>query len=162
MSRTIAHFFGPAFRTYCRRCDREFRYYTAKAQHIQASSMHNLCEVCQYDGPSWQDLLDHYAETEHMQVCWGCNDGEGDAWTPDSKAYRHHLEDYNVCRLCHRHFDNEDNLLHVSSCSCFPRRLDAGGFRRPLSNLPSIKLPIDVLHRNALAATTCSRTTVAW
>ena len=130
MTRTIAHFTGPAFRPYCGRCDRSFRHSTAQAQHIQASSLHNLCAVCSYDGLSWQDLLEHYDRTKHMQVCWGCNDGEGDVWTPGSRGYRHHRETYNVCPHCDQHFDNENNLFHVSSCPCPPRRLDSGEFQK--------------------------------
>ena len=100
-------------RPYCRRCDRTFKNDSSKRQHLENSRRHNQCDICSYDGPEWDSLLEHYNQTGHQVVCWGCDDGEGLPWDPNSHAYLRHLERHNVCEECHGHFETQNNLNQV-------------------------------------------------
>lgn len=96
--------------SYCHRCDRRFENGSSKRQHLENSSSHNQCEICSYDGPEWTSLLEHYDRTGHRVVCWGCDEGHGVSWIPNSKAYRLHLTRCNVCQECHQHFETRNDL----------------------------------------------------
>ncbi|KAF2024781.1 hypothetical protein EK21DRAFT_93777 [Setomelanomma holmii] len=94
----------------CHRCDRSFRTYSALYQHERDSSNHHECPVCDYDGTSWEDLLEHCREEGCRDVCGGCNNGQGTLWAEDCDEYWEHVEDYNVCTECERHFSSASNL----------------------------------------------------
>ena len=96
----------------CRRCDRTFKGLLARNKHYEDSSRHNICDVCRFDGSSCDELVQHHRSTRHRIMCHGC--GDGGWWIPDSKAYKDHLRDDNVCTICERHFDSPSNLRHVS------------------------------------------------
>ncbi|KAJ4993144.1 hypothetical protein SVAN01_01496 [Stagonosporopsis vannaccii] len=97
---------------YCKRCDRRFPSSHAIAQHLNDSSQHHRCSVCDFDGPSWDILLEHHRSTKHRAVCQGCDDGDGMIWDPKSKEYLDHLHDDNACLVCEGHFDSLSNLEH--------------------------------------------------
>ncbi|KAF1957978.1 hypothetical protein CC80DRAFT_491291 [Byssothecium circinans] len=95
---------------YCHRCDKRFIKEHALHQHVRDSPRHKLCPECDFDGESWDDLLDHCRETNCRSVCQDCDNGGGIHWRYNCDAYLKHLEDENVCTECERHFDNPTNL----------------------------------------------------
>ncbi|KAH7067511.1 hypothetical protein BKA63DRAFT_522275 [Paraphoma chrysanthemicola] len=96
--------------SYCHRCERSFRSYSALAQHTRDSLNHYECPECDFDGTSWDELLDHCREEDCRTVCQGCNDGEGTHWDHDCEEYWEHVEEENVCTTCERHFSSASNL----------------------------------------------------
>ncbi|KAL5381115.1 hypothetical protein DPSP01_007371 [Paraphaeosphaeria sporulosa] len=94
---------------WCHRCDRSFATHRAKSQHLQNSPRHNECPECDFDGETWDELLDHIREEDCCRVCGGCNGGRGGYWEDDD-AYWEHVEDCHVCTDCDRHFENANNL----------------------------------------------------
>jgi len=99
---------------YCSRCERTFSSQRAIQQHYNDSASHNQCEVCGFDGSTWEELLQHHRKTQHRIVCQGCDDGDGIIWVPGSQEYIDHLEEQNVCKSCEGHFESPSNLYHVS------------------------------------------------
>jgi hypothetical protein len=95
------------------RCERQFSSQQGLLQHYDDSSSHYRCQVCGYDGPTWDKLVKHYQKTEHRLVCQGCNNGDGKAWVAGSQEYHTHLKEQNVCQACKIHFQNASNLDHV-------------------------------------------------
>ncbi|OCK73621.1 hypothetical protein K432DRAFT_277697, partial [Lepidopterella palustris CBS 459.81] len=76
----------------------------------EASPRHHICDVCQFDGSSCDELVQHHRSTRHRIMCDGC--GDGGWWIPDSQAYKDHLRDDNVCTICECHFDSPNKLRH--------------------------------------------------
>lgn len=103
----------PARPPYCSRCDQTFNSDRAKGQHNEDSTRHNTCVVCQFDGSSRDQLVQHHRSTGHRIICNGCGDG-GRFWIPGSQAYKDHLRNKNVCTTCEGHFNSLSNLQHVS------------------------------------------------
>jgi hypothetical protein len=99
---------------YCSRCERTFSSTQARQQHHNDSASHNQCEVCGFDGSTWDELLRHHRKTQHRIVCQGCDDGDGAIWVPGSQEYIDHLAEHNVCKTCDGHFESPSNLDHVS------------------------------------------------
>ena len=102
---------------YCLRCERKFPAQRALQQHYDDSASHNRCEVCVFDGSTWEKLLAHYRKTQHRVVCQGCDDGDGMTWVPRSREYLDHLKEQNVCRTCDEHFQSPSNLDNVGEDS---------------------------------------------
>ncbi|KAF2825689.1 hypothetical protein CC86DRAFT_370617 [Ophiobolus disseminans] len=94
----------------CYRCDRSFRTYNALYQHQRDSRNHNECPECDFDGISWDDLLEHCRDEGCQIVCEGCNDGGGSHWDNDGVNYQDHIETENVCTECDQHFGSLSNL----------------------------------------------------
>ncbi|KAF2126565.1 hypothetical protein P153DRAFT_297855, partial [Dothidotthia symphoricarpi CBS 119687] len=72
---------------------------------------HHECPACDFDGESWEDLLQHCRQTSCREVCQGCDDGSGSLWGSNSDGYWEHVDDHNVCTQCERHFGTPDNLF---------------------------------------------------
>ena len=104
---------------YCSRCKRKFSSQQALQQHFDDSTSHNRCEVCGFDGSTWEKSLEHYRTTKHRVVCQGCDDGEGMIWVPGSQEYFDHLKEQNVCKTCQTHFESTSNLENVSEALYF-------------------------------------------
>jgi len=107
---------------WCHRCDRSFQTYNALNQHTRDSSDHHECPECDFDGTSWEDLLDHCRDEGCRIVCEGCNDGGGAHWNNDGIGYREHVESENVCTECDRHFSSSSNLYQVRESRSFFNR----------------------------------------
>ncbi|XTI93707.1 hypothetical protein V2W45_1253331, partial [Cenococcum geophilum] len=99
-------------KAYYSRCGRTFPSQQALQQHYDDSASHNPCEVCGFDGSTWEKLLRHHRKTQHRIVCQGCDDGEGMTWVSGSQEYIDHLKEQNVCKTCERHFESPSNLEH--------------------------------------------------
>ncbi|KAJ5022570.1 hypothetical protein J3E73DRAFT_434043 [Bipolaris maydis] len=95
---------------YCHRCDRTFDTGRARDQHYDASARHHICDVCRFDGSSYDESVQHNRSTLHRIMCDGCDDDGW--WILDSQAYKDHLRNDNVCTTCERHFDSLNNLRH--------------------------------------------------
>ena len=102
----------------CERCDRCYRNSHALHQHIRDSPSHHECPGCDFDGATWEDLLDHFREEGCRTACQGCNDGSGSYWVPQSEEYLDHVEDFNVCTQCERHFASQSHLHQVKRENC--------------------------------------------
>ncbi|KAG9240140.1 hypothetical protein BJ878DRAFT_430933, partial [Calycina marina] len=94
----------------CSRCKRGFSSSQALQQHYDDSASHNRCEVCGFDGSTWEKSLAHHRTTKHRVVCQGCDDGEGMIWVSGSQEYLDHLKEQNVCKTCQMHFESASNL----------------------------------------------------
>ncbi|KAF2252188.1 hypothetical protein BU26DRAFT_421026, partial [Trematosphaeria pertusa] len=79
---------------------------------------HNECPVCDFDGETWDELLDHCREEGCRTVCRGCDGGHGSHWESECDAYWEHLDEHNVCTQCERHFSTPDNLTHHRLTHC--------------------------------------------
>ncbi|KAH7122615.1 hypothetical protein B0J11DRAFT_464580 [Dendryphion nanum] len=97
-------------KTYCSRCEKEFPSPRALQQHYDDSASHFRCDICVFDGNTWDKLLEHYRKTKHRVVCQGCDDGEGMTWVTGSQEYLAHLKEQNVCQVCEEHFQSASNL----------------------------------------------------
>ncbi|CAI6340928.1 unnamed protein product [Periconia digitata] len=95
---------------WCRRCSRRFGKYSALRQHVRDSQNHYECNICQFDGETWDELLDHARGEQCGIVCQGCDGGLGEIWSNDGNGYWEHVKQENVCMICDRHFENPNNL----------------------------------------------------
>lgn len=62
--------------TSCGLCERSFRDYIAKLQHIRDSDNHNVCITCDkdYEYDSFEDLRKHYVESGEHSYCAKCEE----------------------------------------------------------------------------------------
>ncbi|CAG5181304.1 uncharacterized protein ALTATR162_LOCUS9695 [Alternaria atra] len=95
---------------WCERCDRSYRTSHALNQHVRDSPNHHECPECDFDCATWDDLLDHCRDEGCRTVCQGCNDGSGSHWEFQCDEYWDHVEDFNVCTQCERHFTSSSHL----------------------------------------------------
>jgi len=109
-------------KAYCSRCKRKFSSRQALQQYYDDFASHYRCEVCGFDGSTWEESLEHFRTTKHRVVCQGCDDGEGMIWVPRSQEYLDHLKEQNVCKTCQMHFESTSNLDNVSQ-GLFSRKL---------------------------------------
>ncbi|KAJ6280849.1 hypothetical protein J3E71DRAFT_392137 [Bipolaris maydis] len=112
---------------FCYRCDRTFDTGRARDQHYDASARHHICDVCQLDGSSYDELVQHNRSTLHRIMCDGCDDDGW--WIPDSQAYKDHLRNDNhklvhlkpsvECYGCTRSFTTYSGMIiHLESGTC--------------------------------------------
>ncbi|KAH7119541.1 hypothetical protein B0J11DRAFT_439926 [Dendryphion nanum] len=128
--------------TYCSRCEREFTSRRALQQHYNDSASHYRCEICAFDGPTWDKLLQHYRKTQHRVVCQGCDDGGGMTWVAGSQEYLAHLKEQNVCQVCEVHFPNASNLDHHKMVH-LERLIECYGCYRKFTTYPAMILHLE-------------------
>ncbi|KAF2467707.1 uncharacterized protein BDR25DRAFT_266704 [Lindgomyces ingoldianus] len=147
-------------KTYCSRCEREFPSQQALQQHYNDSASHYRCEICGFDGSTWDKWIGHHRKTKHRVVCQGCDDGKGWAWVAGSQEYLAHLKEQNVCQACEMHFQNASNLDHHKmvhlerSIECYACYQKFPTYPAMILHLESGTCPskINILHLNESAA----------
>ncbi|KAH6876037.1 hypothetical protein BKA58DRAFT_437990 [Alternaria rosae] len=95
---------------WCQRCNRPYGTINALDQHVRDSPKHHDCPECDFDADTWDELLDHCRDEGCRTVCQDCDDGDGIHYDPQSDEYWNHVEEFNVCIQCERHFDSPTNL----------------------------------------------------
>ncbi|KAF9055761.1 hypothetical protein BJ165DRAFT_1428551 [Panaeolus papilionaceus] len=124
--------------TYCDRCERSFRNWSAYDQHISNSSAHNECHDCNLDFPTWVGLKEHWVQSPRHHYCQRCSQHFDDHCDlvehyEDAHAYcsscnkifendfglKEHYrqsENHHFCAPCNRHFNSASNLQsHLNS-----------------------------------------------
>ncbi|OCK82209.1 hypothetical protein K432DRAFT_324652, partial [Lepidopterella palustris CBS 459.81] len=118
----------------CDRCDRSFGSQRALQQHIDDSSRHHICKICNYDADGRSDLLEHWRDVGCVKVCQGCLMGFLDwSW---------HCRVDHVCPTCHCHQENENNLAQHMLVH-LPRDLECWGCYRMFSTLPGMIIHLE-------------------
>ncbi|KAF2276017.1 uncharacterized protein EI97DRAFT_419793 [Westerdykella ornata] len=129
-------------KAYCTRCAKRFPSQQALQQHYDDSPRHYRCDICGFDGSTWEKFLQHNRKTKHRVVCQGCDDGEGIAWIAGSQEYLVHLKEQNVCQACEEHFDSSSNLHHHQMVH-LPRSIECYGCYRKFSTLPAMIIHLE-------------------
>ncbi|KAI0298189.1 hypothetical protein BC826DRAFT_951180 [Russula brevipes] len=100
---------------YCNRCQRWFTHDRAYEQHIEDSSSHWICGICDIDFASPQSLGQHYADSPKHHHCRVC-----DRHFVHVRAKVQHMEAKHwYCQAHKRVFESEDSLnLHFEQRGC--------------------------------------------
>jgi DNA-directed RNA polymerase subunit M/transcription elongation factor TFIIS len=140
---------------WCVRCAHAFRTPHARNQHIRDSVNHHKCPACDFDGASWDDLLEHCRNEGCRTVCRDCDNGVGMHWVAQSNEYLEHVDKFNVCTECERHFTSPGRLHQVGYRTCIVNE-------RGMLKMSSIDFLTVNRSTSAINALTCLKPTVAW
>jgi hypothetical protein len=139
----------------CERCNRSYRTPGALRQHVRDFPNHYNCPGCHLEADTWNELLEHRRKTGCRAVCQDCDDGRGMHYDFESDEYWDHVEEFNACTDCERHFISPSNL-HEVGCKLNVFKIQC------MLTICSMKYLIGNLHMRAMDVARCTRLTAAW
>ena len=124
--------------SWCNRCERIYRSLSALYQHVRDSPRHYECPECDFDGTTWDNLLQHCRTEGCRRVCQGCDGGRGEHWS--IPGYSIHVRVSNVCTDCERHFTSPSHLYQVSRLASFATLRNQGKLASALSSQTYLRM----------------------